>query len=147
MMNIYPENDYRTYLEHSSKAHKYISKKMGKAGKWIYTYVDTTRQKASNATSRLGKALSRPLNTIKRNRNLSKARKDIYDIWDAPLNPQYKVNDLVIKGRLSERNFDTKSPRNNTVNFSKKVGGRFVTGSMSRQNFYDSMKKKKIAKS
>ena len=38
MMNTYPENDYRTYLEHSSKAHKYISKKMGKAGKWIYTY-------------------------------------------------------------------------------------------------------------
>jgi hypothetical protein len=42
-MNTYPENDYRTYLEHSSKAHKYISRKRGKGGKWIYTY-------ASNVT-------------------------------------------------------------------------------------------------
>lgn len=44
-MNTYPENDYRNYLMHwgkggESKNHKYISRKMGKAGKWIYTYAN-----------------------------------------------------------------------------------------------------------
>ena len=44
-MNIYPENDYRGYLMHwgkgkEAKSHKYISRKMGKAGKWIYTYAN-----------------------------------------------------------------------------------------------------------
>ena len=42
-MSNYPENDYRGYLIHwskggESKNHKYLSRKMGSNGKWIYTY-------------------------------------------------------------------------------------------------------------
>lgn len=42
MMNIYPENDWRNYLEHSFRSHKYISRKRGKNGKWIYIYKKTS---------------------------------------------------------------------------------------------------------
>ena len=45
---MYPENDYRTYLEHSA-SHKYISKKMGKNGKWIYTYPKESGRNSNNA--------------------------------------------------------------------------------------------------
>lgn len=46
-MNTYPENDYRNYLMHwgkgkESKNHKYTSRKMGKNGKWVYTYITNT---------------------------------------------------------------------------------------------------------
>lgn len=45
---MYPENDYRTYLEHSA-SHKYISKKMGRNGKWIYTYPKESGGNSNNA--------------------------------------------------------------------------------------------------
>ena len=33
----YPENDWRNYLMHASRGHKYISRKW-KNGRWVYTY-------------------------------------------------------------------------------------------------------------
>ena len=44
-MNAYPENDYRGYLMHwgkgnEAKSHKYISRRKGKNGKWIYKYAN-----------------------------------------------------------------------------------------------------------
>ena len=47
MMNTYPENDYRNYLMHwgkgkESKNHKYVSRKMGKHGKWVYKYATSS---------------------------------------------------------------------------------------------------------
>lgn len=42
-MSNYPENDWRNYLMHwgkgrEAKNHKYISRKKGQNGRWIYTY-------------------------------------------------------------------------------------------------------------
>lgn len=57
----YPPNDYRNYLMHwgkgeQAKDHKYISRSIGKAGKWIYTYaknsISNARNKLSNAWDR-----------------------------------------------------------------------------------------------
>lgn len=45
---LYPENDFRNYLEHSA-SHKYISKKMGNSGKWIYTYPKDAGSKSNTA--------------------------------------------------------------------------------------------------
>ena len=54
MMNTYPENDYRNYLMHwgkggESKNHKYVSRKMGKNGKWIYAYAKDSGKKSVRA--------------------------------------------------------------------------------------------------
>ena len=51
----WPDNDYRYYLEHSikgqqSKTHKYISRKRGKSGRWIYEY----SSKSGTVPSRFG---------------------------------------------------------------------------------------------
>ena len=45
-MNTYPENDWRNYLEHSSRSHKYISRKRGKGGKWYYVYPSKTDKRS-----------------------------------------------------------------------------------------------------
>ena len=52
----YPENDYRYYLMHwgkggESKNHKYISRKKGSGGKWIYTYAKDAVKGAGNRIS------------------------------------------------------------------------------------------------
>ena len=57
MMNTYPENDYRNYLMHwgkgkESKNHKYISRRMGKNGKWVYVYDKTIGRLAKEAKRR-----------------------------------------------------------------------------------------------
>lgn len=55
----YPENDYRYYLEHSLKGserknHKYISRKMGRSGKWVYTYADRSARNSFEKSSSKG---------------------------------------------------------------------------------------------
>ena len=47
LIGIYPENDYRDYLAHSRsgkawKSHKYISRKKGKHGQWVYKYATSS---------------------------------------------------------------------------------------------------------
>lgn len=57
-MSMYPENDWRDYLEHSSRSHKYISKKMGRSGKWIYTYPKDVKANSSRGGWSKWKVLS-----------------------------------------------------------------------------------------
>ena len=56
----YPDNDYRNYLKHwgkgkEAKNHKYISRKRGKDGNWVYTYASKLTSKAKNAMDSLHK--------------------------------------------------------------------------------------------
>lgn len=56
----YPDNDYRNYLKHwgkgkEAKDHKYISRKRGKDGNWVYTYASKLTSKAKNALDSLRK--------------------------------------------------------------------------------------------
>lgn len=52
--SYYPDNDYRLYLMHSAKGshwkggHKYIAKKRGKNGKWIYIYPEDLKNGAKD---------------------------------------------------------------------------------------------------
>ena len=69
MMNTYPENDYRTFLQHSIKGserknHKYISRKIGKSGKWIYTYSSSPNKSGSGKSGLKGSLVSSIKNAL-----------------------------------------------------------------------------------
>jgi hypothetical protein len=105
-MNTYPENDYRNYLMHwgkgnQSKNHKYASRKMGKNGKWIYTYIANTNGVGSSKSDSKGKEDSSDWNhsyyfkdgkwiDIKKQKSDEKPKKDrdskIKEILMKPLN-------------------------------------------------------------
>ena len=89
MMNTYPENDYRAFLQHSAKGserkdHKYISRKMGKAGKWIYTYA-----------TKAGSAAKRQIDLASSRRDIQKQMAGRYT--------EAKLNELNEQGRVSDR--------------------------------------------
>lgn len=88
-MNTYPENDYRAFLKHSAKGserkgHKYISRKMGEAGKWIYTYA-----------TKAGSAAKRQIDLASSRRDIQKQMAGRYT--------EAKLNELNEQGRVSDR--------------------------------------------
>lgn len=121
MMNTYPENDYRNYLMHwgkggESKNHKYVSRKMGKNGKWIYTY-------ATDAIKGAGRE-------IKRRYDLASARNDIQRRI-AGKHTSSTINELNDQGRVSD------NARYHNPNFGKE-------SEWSKENRTSTKAKKKI---